>query len=114
MRKTASSSILFVILSLPLLLGLSGCGATGLSPRGLIYTHITVPLDSNLDRTTLELNSEEGDIKVFRYYVDVQWDSNAIGDIAKQHGIEKVYFADLEELSVLGVWSQYTVHIYGK
>ncbi len=50
----------------------------------------------------------------FSYYIDVIWDSNAIGDIAKREGIDTVYFVDLEVLKVLGIWSQYTAHIYGK
>ncbi len=48
------------------------------------------------------------------WYLHFMWDSNAIGDIAKEHGIETVYYADLEELSVLGIWHEYTIHIYGK
>jgi len=46
--------------------------------------------------------------------VDVLSDSNAIGDIAKQNGIETVYFADLETMSILIIWNQYTVHVYGQ
>ena len=37
-----------------------------------------------------------------------------IGDIARQHGLEEVYFADLETLSILGYWEQQWVHIYGR
>ena len=42
------------------------------------------------------------------------WDSNGIGDIARKNGLEAIYFADLETFSILGIWSQYRVHVYGK
>jgi hypothetical protein len=87
-------------------LSLTGCG--------FIYTHTIEPLDVNLDRTPFVVDSEHGDIKHFSYYIHVIWDSNAIGDIAKREGIETVYFVDLEVLRVLGIWNQYTAHIYGK
>ncbi|MBW2330744.1 MAG: hypothetical protein JRF30_07430 [Deltaproteobacteria bacterium] len=97
---------LFRLAVLVIVLSLTGCG--------YIYTHTIEPFDVNLDRTPFVVDSEEGDIKHFHYYVDVVWDSNAIGDIAKREGIDAVYFVDLEVLKVLGIWKQYTVHIYGK
>ncbi len=83
---------------------------------GMIYTHITVPVDINVSETPRGLaNSGEGDIKHIHYsYVDVRWDSNAIGDIARQNELETIYFADIETLSILGIWNQYTVHVYGE
>ena len=39
--------------------------------------------------------------------------SKHFGEIAKEHGFETVYYADLETLSVLGVWTQQYVHVYG-
>ena len=92
-------------------LSLTGCG--------FIYTHTIEPLDVNLDRTpfSCDMDSKHGDIKhIYVPYVRIHglWDSAAIGDIAKREEIDTIYFADLEVLKVLGVWSQYTVHIYGK
>ena len=42
------------------------------------------------------------------------WDSAAIGDIAKKNGMTELYFADVETFSILHIWNQYTVHVYGK
>ncbi len=93
---------------------LSGCG--------LIYTHKTVPLDVNLSQTPAAkirdkciLRRGHANIKhiKYQYYMDVRWDSNAIGDIAKANGLTTVYYADIETFSILGVWNQYTVHVYG-
>lgn len=83
-------------------------------PPSFIYYHTIRPLDLNLEAPPVVPNSEEGDIRHLHYYVDVRWDSNAIGEIAREEGIETVYYADLEVLSVLGIWNQYIVHIYGK
>jgi hypothetical protein len=90
---------------------LAGCAT------GFIYTQTTRPLTLNFHETPSgvgERNEGEGDVKRFRYYVDIMWDSNAIGRIAKEHGFETVYYADLETLSVLGIWNQRFVHVYGK
>lgn len=43
----------------------------------------------------------------------VTWSENAIGEIAKATGIGTVYYADIEELRILGFWATHTVHIYG-
>ena len=36
-----------------------------------------------------------------------------IGSIAKENGFKEVYYADLRTLSILGVWTQRFVTIYG-
>jgi hypothetical protein len=84
------------------------------TPYGILYTHIKQPLDTNMSQTPMNENNAQGDIKHIQFYVDVMWDSNAIGDIAKKHGIETIYYVDIETLSVLTIWNQYTVHIYGE
>ena len=100
--KILCSCLLFLLPAL----SFTGCG--------MIYTHITTPLDLNMDRTPIPVVDDDGDIKHFRYYVDIMWGSNAIGDIAKQNGFDEVYFADREFLSVLGIWEQETIHVYGR
>ncbi len=87
----------------------TGCGTTG-----LIYSHVTTPLDVNMSQTPTSVGEAEGSIKELTFYVSVLWDSNAIGDIAKANGMETVYYADIEVLQILGVFKQYTVHVYGK
>ncbi len=96
---------------LVLLLPLCGC------VNGLIYTHITQPLDVNFTSTAVQTQKPEkaeNDVKSIRYYVEINWDSNGIGDIARKHGMTELYYADFEELSVLGVWRQQWVHVYGR
>lgn len=91
-----------------MILFLTGCGT------GLVYTHTVEPLDINHKRTQGVQSSEEGDVKHIQYSVSARWASNAIGDIAKKHGMKTIHYADIERLSVLGIWSQNTVHVYGQ
>ncbi len=101
---------LFMFLVFTLLLNI-GC-----SPYGYIVTNITKPLDVNMSRTLPE-NADKtvGDLKHFSYsLIDVSWGSYGIGDVARKNGIETIYYADLETVSIIGVWEQYIVHIYGR
>jgi hypothetical protein len=81
---------------------------------GFIYTHQTEPLALNFRTTPSGRNAAKGDVKHFSYYVDVRWDKNGIGEIARKNDIEEIYYADLETFSVLGIWQQRWVHVYGK
>ena len=84
--------------------------------RGLVYTHVTRPLTTHFDRTPVADGFvADGDVKELRYnaYLRVLWDENSIGSIAKQAGFTQIYYADLETFSVLGIWTQYRVHVYG-
>lgn len=102
-----------------LLLSLSGCISfyTGSGiVSGLLYQSTVEPLDENLDRSKFVDQAQQGDIKHFQFdMVDLRWDSNAIGDLVKAHGMDTVYFADVETFSILlGIWSQDIVHVYGR
>ncbi len=83
---------------------------------GCIYTHIITPLDVNLNNTPVfDRLATKRDTKQVRLpYINLQWDSNAIGDIMKRAGLTEVHYADLETLSVLGIWSQRFVTVYGR
>ena len=83
---------------------------------GCVYVHTVEPLTLNMDRTPVAGMQKEGSLKLITYppVELVTWDSAAIGDIAKKQGMEEVYFADLETFSILRLWNQYTVHVYGK
>ncbi len=81
---------------------------------GFLYTHTVQPLDTDHARTQAVQTSHQGDVKYFQYYVSVTWDSNAIGDIAREKGMETIHYADLERISILGgLWQQFIVHVYG-
>jgi hypothetical protein len=106
------------------LLPLYGCASVvgGLLNRnlyGLIYTRIRVPYTINLDNTPVGAKAGEGRIVQINepftgYSAYTRFDSNAIGDIAIKKGFKKVYFADVEIFSILGIWKHEKLYLYGE
>lgn len=94
-------------------LAVLGLGSTACR-SGAVFTHVVVPLDVNFDRTVVHDDSARDDTKRFQYRVRIEWGDQAIGEIARKHGLHTVHYADLEVLSVLGVWTQRWVRIYGE
>ena len=89
------------------------------SLEGRVFKFVRVPLTMNLDNTPSTIFQANGKIiKVVEpfsgYNFYAEFNSNAIGDIAKKHGLKKVYFADLEIFSILGIFKYEKVHIYGE
>jgi len=92
---------------------------------GLLYTHTWHPLTVNFDHTPVadaEIVVAESDVKDLAIPIpriggraEFMWHSNAIGDIAEKKGLAEIYYADVERFSILfNIWSQETVHVYGK
>jgi hypothetical protein len=102
---------------LPLVLFLSGCG---LVSRGLLYTDTVQPLCRDLRGTTLGSKTGTGsskrvEIPTTQIDMSAEWDSRAIGDIAKEHRISVVHGCDSRRQSyVLGIWRKDQVIIYGE
>lgn len=101
---------------------LSGC-ASGIDKppgiRGYIFTYTREPYTSDLKDTPVTTSTGRG--KVIRvkepfsgYGVSAEFMSNAIGDIAKKQGMTQVYFADMEEFNILGIWRERRLHVYGE
>jgi hypothetical protein len=97
-----------ILAACALLAGAPGCMS------GLIYTHVTVPLDVNLDRTPVSTKEARDSANTLQYYLRIDWGSDGIGDVARRHGFTRIDYADLETLSVLGVWKQQWAHVYGQ
>lgn len=104
-------------LSLVLLALSTGCG---FGPRGFVYTDMTYPLVTNMERTPV--GSKEARIStkkikepVSGLNVSVEWNSRAIGDAARQAGMERIYYADLHTISVLGgLWEEREIVVVGE
>ena len=105
------------------LLILTGCasvpGIASSSLIGIAFTHIRVPLSEDLVNSPVIVVHTGGKIiqvkePVSGYGLYAEWNSNAIGDIAQRYGLKKVYFADIEIFSILGIWTHEKVHVYGK
>lgn len=100
-----------------LLLALMLCATLPLGSclSGSIYTHTITPLPSDLRSTNGGETTATSDTKDFNYsYVRIVWGSSGIEEAAKAAGLKEVYFADLETLSILGIWTQRWIHVYGK
>ncbi|OIP66446.1 MAG: hypothetical protein CO150_03055 [Nitrospirae bacterium CG_4_9_14_3_um_filter_53_35] len=103
---------------------MAGCaGITGRAGNsvlnGYVYTHIRIPYTINLDNTPASAHQAAGKILQINepfsgYGLYAKLKSNAFGDIAKKHGLKKVYFADVEIKNILGIWRDETIHIYGE
>jgi hypothetical protein len=97
------------------ILGLMGLATACRTPSGAIYTHTITPLTTNLRETPVVESSSRGDVRQIDYSsVRVRWSSNGLGEIAQKAGFSEIYYADLETLSVLGIWTQRWAHVYGR
>ena len=57
----------------------------------------------------------KGDLKDLNLgYVRIAWDGNDIAGAARAAGVQEVHHADLERFSILSIWNQDYVHVYGK
>ena len=101
--------LFFIVLLIP------AC-ANGVLFNGL-YTHITTPVTFNQKPTELKDSQMlgRGRIEHIQYQISIEVGSNGIGDIAKKHGMETVYYADMERQTFLfGLWQREFIHIYGR
>lgn len=106
---------------------LSGCVAAPLPqfaeldfplPGGIgrLYTHVVEPLDVDYHDSRVEPHHpSRGDIKRVTYSnLSVLWGTNGIGELGQRAGFTEVLYADLEVFSILGIWTQTWVHVYGR
>ena len=86
--------------------------------KGDIFTNVG-PYKTELHNTPVTDSQSHGMIihieePISGYGLYTELNSNAIGDIAKKHGLTKVYFADIEIFDVLGIWHHEKIHLYGE
>lgn len=95
-----------------------GCSAGPLT--GLVYTHVKAPLTKNLHDTpaprAMPKSAKIIEVRepITGLGLNARVRSNAIGDIAKDHGLTTLYFADQEFFSILGIWTSHKVVLYGE
>jgi hypothetical protein len=84
---------------------------------GLIYKNVRLPLTMDLNNTPMT-DKEPTDSEMVEIRAPmtgpIQVNGNAIGAIAKQNGIEELYFADQHHFSILGLWTTRKTIVYGK
>ncbi len=97
---------------------LSGCSTGPLT--GYVFTNVKYPLTRDMRPTPVPgVIPKEGIIIEIKEPVSgiglyARINSNAIGDIAEKNGLTKLYFADQQVFSVLGIWTSYKVTLYGE
>ncbi len=96
----------------------SGCGTGPLV--GIVYTNVKLPFTRDLANTPVPADLPHSDrvleIKepLSGLGLYTRLNSNAFGDIARQNGVDPLYFADQEVFSILGVYKTHRVFLYGK
>jgi len=120
-----------IVLLSVMILFLSGCsllrapGTPDNSPtftlRGGLYSHTVQPLTVNREPTDVKNSVMEGKGRITQIdyplmtVLSVRVGKNGLGQVAKEHGMTTIYYADLEQWSaVFGLWSMEVVHIYGR
>jgi hypothetical protein len=101
----------------------TGCGAVVKNGHavlvGAVYTRVKFPLTTDLNQTPAAIDTGGGKIVRIKepfsgYGIYAEFNSNAIGEIAKRHGLKTVYYADIERLSILGIWRHDEVIVCGE
>jgi hypothetical protein len=102
------------------LIVLTGC-SNGVLFRDGLFSHTIQPLTFNREPTKLREGEREalGRINQFQYPLtaglSIRIGKNGLGDIAKEHGMKTIYYADIERWSAaFGIWSAEVVHVYGR
>ncbi len=85
---------------------------------GCLYVHTFQPLTQDMHRTPVSTYEKTGTIRLITWPMNraplVAWGNAAVGAVAKEQGMREVFFADLEIFSVMRIWNEYTVHVYGR
>lgn len=111
--------IVYLSLLVTPLLMLASCTGAVLLNNG-IFTHTVEPITFNRDVTKIREAERValGRIQQFttpmNSALSIRVGKNGLGDVAKEHGINTIYYADIEKWSIaLGLWRMDVVHIYG-
>jgi len=87
-------------------------------PRGLLVTHYNFPITTDFKETPAH-----GKVStVSTYYVrdpiftglDFAWDDASIKAATEKGELSKVYYADGELLTILGIFGKFTVRVHGE
>ncbi len=120
--KTLKHLVVLALLGSMLLL--AGCGVAYLAPvkppQGFLISTFKAPLTVNFDETPVSGNLIHASKKKTYYFHDIlftgmdfAWGEVDVPQIARAAGITKVSYAEYELLSILGVYADFTVHVYG-
>jgi len=113
---------LLALLMLTALVGPSGCAGLPKTPvqppRGRIFESVQAPLSVNY-QATLAAPAKTGRATYHHVWIPLNsnmalsWQSASIVDAARSGGLTEIEYADYEVLSVLGIYTQFTITAYG-
>jgi hypothetical protein len=116
--RPAATKARFLLLAAILMGCLVGCGTGPLV--GIVYTNVRLPLTRDLKAAPMP-EKPPGSKRIieikepftgFGMYARVN--SNALGDIARQNGMQHLHFADQEVFSILGIYRTHRVILHGE
>lgn len=93
------------------------CAVLLAAAPGCIYRHTVEPLDVNLNATRVWLGEREGRSEMMRVSVDgfrAQWGDMSAEKAARDGGLATIEYADIEEWSILGIFTDTKLHLYGR
>ena len=89
-------------------------------PGGAIFVNHKAPLMINLKDTDIGTDTIRYSHKKTYYFreplftqLDFAWETADIPEIARRAGIKRVTHADYELMNILGIYAEFTIHIYG-
>lgn len=89
-------------------------------PGGFLYANFRAPLTVDLGGVDLTKARKASASKTqffhepFLTHAEIAWGDASIARIAEQGGIRNVAYADYEYMNILGIYSEFTVHVYGE
>jgi len=93
---------------------------------GAVYHHTTEPLDVNFNETPSVLGDARGEARGDSWksvviplvglagQIQFDWGDMSVARAIEQTGFQTVHYADLETRSILGLWTQRWLHVYGE
>ena len=85
---------------------------------GAVFEFVTRPLDVNLNGPPVHKGYRGTSTKrlviPYPFRMQFEWGSTAVADGMAKAGITKIYYADIQTLSVLGFWRQRWIYVYGE
>ncbi len=100
----------------------AGCGLVRIETSGLygyIYTKTRMPFTKDLNKTPVVHTQTDGVIvKIKEPFsglgVYTEFNTNALGDLAKKYNMSKLYYAELETFELFGIWRERRLYLYGE
>ncbi|NQU44584.1 hypothetical protein HQ520_14940 [bacterium] len=112
MKKIVALSVVVVLVALLTGCGLAGCYKAPLSPpMGLAYADVKAP--ANVELSEASLGTKEGTAMSKNYLGLVALGDASVKAAAQSAGITEVTHVDYHIKNILGIYSEFTVIVYG-